>query len=520
MVMIEQLFMSTLTNSIEAALLIGLVMACHTLLRDKLSPVWRYALWMLVMGKLMLPWLPGKLESRFSWFGLPNGIQERLAAESSMNPQDQLVGSALADKELSPGIHTELSTSYPAGSEAALDGSLAILQLISLGWLAGAVLVLLYAMIGYMRFAAALRKEAGLIMPAALREHFQQCVRQARIKQKVELRVTNIVSTPTLYGLFRPVVLIPQPLIGKLTETDWDYVFQHECIHLKRLDVGANLIFFVFTSIHWFNPMIWYGQSRMRMEQEAACDAKLLTSGRVRQADTYAACIIKVLENVVPKRNHAAGVGFSSYKNQITRRIHMIRNHRPMNRRVAFVGALLLAAAAVIALPSVFAKESDQGEPAAIIVTSNELTADGKMQEAPQTESMDTDEILFQAPAAGTVTFTYGEQLHPVSQQRTMHDGIDIGNEEGTVIHASAAGVITAATYDKAYGSYIIIKHNDIWQSEYRHLSELSVQEGDTIQAGDPIGLMGSTGHATGSHLHLSILQHDAYIDPMSVLDL
>nr|WP_269433172.1 M23 family metallopeptidase [Paenibacillus sp. FJAT-27812] len=100
-----------------------------------------------------------------------------------------------------------------------------------------------------------------------------------------------------------------------------------------------------------------------------------------------------------------------------------------------------------------------------------------------------------------------------------MHDGVDIVNSEKTAVNATADGIIIKADYDKAKGITVIIEHNNNWQTEYRHLSKLVVEEGQAVKSGALIGLMGSTGQSTGTHLHFSIVKNGQYTDPAALLE-
>lgn len=89
-----------------------------------------------------------------------------------------------------------------------------------------------------------------------------------------------------------------------------------------------------------------------------------------------------------------------------------------------------------------------------------------------------------------------------------MHNGVDFGSRQGAgvPIYASRDGVVTRAEYSESYGYVVYINHDDGYQTRYAHmLPDLQVKKGDRVKAGDVIGYMGSTGRATGVHLHFEI---------------
>ena len=86
------------------------------------------------------------------------------------------------------------------------------------------------------------------------------------------------------------------------------------------------------------------------------------------------------------------------------------------------------------------------------------------------------------------------------------HNGIDIGAPNGTPVYATASGTVVSVGFnDNSYGKWIVIKHTDGYYSLYGHLSQQRVSNGQTVNRGDRIGDIGSTGFATGPHLHFTI---------------
>jgi murein DD-endopeptidase MepM/ murein hydrolase activator NlpD len=111
-------------------------------------------------------------------------------------------------------------------------------------------------------------------------------------------------------------------------------------------------------------------------------------------------------------------------------------------------------------------------------------------------------ELIYPLMNPAPTTSRFGWRTHPLTGNRRFHSGIDIGAPAGTPVVATAAGTIVSAGWNGGYGKAIIIQHNDVQQTLYGHLSEISVQAGQQIAQGSVIGLVGSTGNSTGPHLH------------------
>ncbi len=121
-------------------------------------------------------------------------------------------------------------------------------------------------------------------------------------------------------------------------------------------------------------------------------------------------------------------------------------------------------------------------------------------------------------PADGPTTSPFGMRLHPVLGVWKLHDGTDIGAPCGSVIRAAAAGVVISVVWNDAYGNRLLIDHgvgpNGHTVTAYNHAQSYSVRVGDVVQAGQPIGAVGTTGWSTGCHLHAQAWVDDVLIDP------
>ena len=122
----------------------------------------------------------------------------------------------------------------------------------------------------------------------------------------------------------------------------------------------------------------------------------------------------------------------------------------------------------------------------------------------------------FRRPTSGwSVSQVYGR----TSFER-FHDGVDLDSRSGTTIYASASGRIASATrgWGGGYGNHIVINHGNGFSSLYGHLSSFLVSSGDYVEAGQAIGIMGSTGWSTGVHLHFKIMKNGSPVNPMNYL--
>ncbi|MFC7687748.1 peptidoglycan DD-metalloendopeptidase family protein [Ureibacillus sp. GCM10028918] len=105
------------------------------------------------------------------------------------------------------------------------------------------------------------------------------------------------------------------------------------------------------------------------------------------------------------------------------------------------------------------------------------------------------------------------------SRWGSYHRGIDIARPSNYDIKASDNGIVTATGWDGTYGQRIIINHNNGYETIYAHLSEINVSVGQVVPQGSVIGIMGSTGRSTGTHLHFEMHKNGALVNPLSYLN-
>lgn len=126
---------------------------------------------------------------------------------------------------------------------------------------------------------------------------------------------------------------------------------------------------------------------------------------------------------------------------------------------------------------------------------------------------------LFKWPAVGPISSPYGIRVSPIDGVVRLHAGIDIAVPAGFTIQAARAGrVVLAARDDAVYGQVLLIDHGEGYATLYAHCSALNVAQGDTVKQGQVIALAGSTGLATGPHLHFEIHYRGTPVDPLTLL--
>ncbi|MGV6806570.1 MAG: peptidoglycan DD-metalloendopeptidase family protein [bacterium] len=108
-------------------------------------------------------------------------------------------------------------------------------------------------------------------------------------------------------------------------------------------------------------------------------------------------------------------------------------------------------------------------------------------------------------------------RLHPVFKTKRPHRGVDYAAPRGTPVYAAGQGKVIASAYSKANGNYVFIQHGEKYVTKYLHLNKRRVKKGERVDQRKVIGTVGSTGYATGPHLHYEFLVDGVHRNPRTV---
>ncbi len=124
--------------------------------------------------------------------------------------------------------------------------------------------------------------------------------------------------------------------------------------------------------------------------------------------------------------------------------------------------------------------------------------------------------LIWPAPASRIITSEFGTRFHPIYYEYRTHYGVDIGAGYGTEVLAADSGTVITSEYSSSYGNYIVISHGNGMTTLYAHISTRYASVGDSVYAGEVIGLVGSTGASTGPHLHFEVSINGSRVNPLN----
>lgn len=121
-------------------------------------------------------------------------------------------------------------------------------------------------------------------------------------------------------------------------------------------------------------------------------------------------------------------------------------------------------------------------------------------------------------PAANYyISSSFGLRKDPMNKRHAYHKGVDLAGWHKSEIFAPASGTVLRAGRNGGYGNFIELKHKNGFVTRFGHLNKINVKKGQRVNKNDVIGLMGSTGRSTGTHLHYEVLLNDKHVNPVKI---
>jgi len=308
-------FIAILNMSITASYVaIALIIARFFLKRT--SKAFSYALWSILLFRLIFPF---SFSSPFSLLGLVKQIQ---TGTTSMQYIIQDIGKMevpTIDTGID-GMNTVINASLPAANPSASINPIQVWILLgTLIWLIGVAVLLIYAVISYIR----LKKQIS--MATLVKDNIYE---------------TDLIHSPFVYGFLKPKIYLPI----NLTKQEREYILSHEQIHIERFDYLIKPVAFFVLVVYWFNPLMWLSFSLMTKDMEMSCDERVIQRMGGEGVSGYSSSLLALATYTKIPRPSPLAFGEGNVK----ARIKNILNYRKPTFWVMIVSTIVVMILAII----------------------------------------------------------------------------------------------------------------------------------------------------------------------------
>lgn len=386
---LSSMFQTILTMSFMGSITALIILFFKKIFKKSISPNWHYFIWVILLVRLILPYVPESSFSVFNFFTHYNQdtqeIQSPIIHDKTFNyidsddirlendstncetfktkpPKQERIQGDFYDSSYTVNqflnkkrfnilnmIRTQnnyLPFEYQEASEKKNMDTYYILGLI---WIVGVFVSGLYMVWLQISYKLKIRNLHHCTTENILSNYYN-CKSQMKIKKEIPLILDSKIKTPSLIGIFKPKILISPDYINVLTDNELKFVFMHELAHYKRKDIFIRWILIFLQVLHWFNPVLWFAFYKIRQDCETACDYYVLSCIEPHEYKEYGSTMIKMLD-IFSGYNYIPGAtGMLNHKKFIFERVTNIINFKKNYIKWSVFGVALFAILAVFLL--------------------------------------------------------------------------------------------------------------------------------------------------------------------------
>ncbi len=338
--------------SLHATGIVFVVLLVQFALGSKLSARARYALWGILVARLLIPWnyeAPVLSEVPGTTSDVLVAVQpalevERFADAPRSVESNRAIRVAPSPIETSAPTPESVAAESPAPQTAfALPNTRTLCAGI---WLLGLVAIPCAIVLSHLRMTRRLLRSSSA-PPRWVMDTLEDLRTEFRIVAWPNILMTPEVHSPTLVGASHPKIFLPSKLVEESSPDEMRLFLLHELTHLRSGDIWFSWLWCLALSIHWFNPLMWWAGTRIRKDRELACDEAVLRQIGIQAKDDYAHALLQAVSHLSDKsrqRYQFGLAGIAESKSEMKRRIESILAPIVRSRRLRVVGALTLAA--------------------------------------------------------------------------------------------------------------------------------------------------------------------------------
>lgn len=340
---ISPIFNHMLFMSVTAAIVGIIVYIIRAVFDKKISPVWKYSMWGLLIVALILPFRP---QADFSLMNNANRLKAEDYRGSELLVRQQLKS---YKTDYQQGSIEEFDNEQQQGLQAKAEElhtkSLIFQVALPIIWLIGMFAALIILMASRVRLSYKIKRHT--IAKNELGDILLRCMGDLKIKADIDVIIQGYIKSPALIGLIRPQILLPDYVLNMKEESIY-YIVLHELSHYKRKDMLLNYILLALQAVYWFNPVIWLLFKYIREDAELLNDGAVLKAIGTEHRQGYARALVEVLLlshniSLMPKL-----LCMTDGKKNVQRRISMIKLTEVFKKHKILLSVFCLAVIVLI----------------------------------------------------------------------------------------------------------------------------------------------------------------------------
>lgn len=326
----NEIFLILLSLSLSGSLIALLLFLLKPILKNRLSKTWQYYIFLIVIVRLLLPFGPDTSLMRIVFNQVGNYVAVNNNSAVAPNTDNILLLQEDAPQEKSDGnVVTFIST--PSNK---------ILEWLWLVWFIFAILLFLRKMAAYYHYTRSVKRACSSIEHSRILDIYKEVCNIMAVKCPPKLAQNEQIAAPMIAGIIRPVIILPDV---DLPDADFRYVFLHELIHYKRLDIAYKWLMQIALCIHWFNPIVYRINCEVNRNCELSCDEAVIWRLDEKSRFAYGDMLLEAINvsKIAPRTT--VTVTLSEDTKLMKERLGAIMMYKKKSRKIAVLSALLAA---------------------------------------------------------------------------------------------------------------------------------------------------------------------------------
>ena len=319
--------------TIQASILIAVVMLIRLLFGKKLDKRLQYYLWIPVALRLLIPF---PIESELSVLNL--------FAPAADNDVSKIVIS-------NDTLIKEVAINH-AGEVSHVERALSVTDVLLLVWIIGVVIIGIFTLVNNLRFTIKLKKGRRLFASELSRVLCDSGINKdlldvLELEQMPAIYVSDNASSPCAVGIISPSIYLPTWVMD--TPEDLRYILIHELTHIKHHDNLFAFFLSLCCTLYWFNPLVWVMGCKARFDRELACDAQVTRDMSQEEKREYGMVLIAALRKQSIRYRYSFVSPMANKKKEMNRRLYLIGRNQTYSSVIAVLVLLVMASALLTA---------------------------------------------------------------------------------------------------------------------------------------------------------------------------
>lgn len=332
----SNLFLILIKLSIRASIIFVFVIFLQKIVRNPIAPKIKKLIWFVIIISLTLPITIESRISIYNYFQFNNptnvaGINERVNKFKNYQTNFSIEGSKSLITNYNEKQNIIKSKNSSKKSFLNMEFGLKVGSII---WILGTVWFSIMYILQMKKLKSIVQSQEEL-----KDETYTSIVKEVKnklnISRNIKLYNTDEFYTPAVTGIFKIKILLPNYILDDISKKDFKFIMYHELTHLRKLDNILNYIILVYKTVYWFNPLIQLMFKHMRRDMEISCDSLVLDYIGKEEKVNYGRSIISVVEKLSLKKQNPAAICLVENKEEITRRIIMIKNYKSFSKKLS-----------------------------------------------------------------------------------------------------------------------------------------------------------------------------------------